>query len=134
VRPVHHHRSRRFLTCRKLGQLASATPIFLMGSGLQGLAELLGQSDQNAMLCEPAASENNPRERVGRSLLLFGLACLIAVVLTHVAEAFHIFPEMGWGHPDSAGHYLDLASAFLGCVTLPLGFLAIIFRRRRTSN
>ena len=56
-------------------------------------------------------------------LLLFGLTCLIVVVLTHVAEALHIFPSMGWGLPDSAGHYLDLVSAILGCVLLSLGFL-----------
>jgi hypothetical protein len=36
---------------------------------------------------------------------------LIVVALTHVAEAFNIFPSMGWGLPDSPGHYLDLASA-----------------------
>jgi hypothetical protein len=35
------------------------------------------------------------------------------VVLTHIAEAFHIFPAMGWGKPNSAGHYLDLVSAIL---------------------
>jgi hypothetical protein len=54
-------------------------------------------------------------------LLLLGSAGLIVVVLTHVAEALHIFPSMGWGLPDSAGHYLDLVSAFLGCALLALG-------------
>jgi hypothetical protein len=38
---------------------------------------------------------------------------LLVVVLTHVAEALHLFPAMGWGEPDSAGHYVDLASAVL---------------------
>ena len=56
-------------------------------------------------------------------LLLLGSVGLIVVVLTHVAEALHIFPSMGWGLPDSAGHYLDLVSAILGCVLLSLGFL-----------
>jgi hypothetical protein len=106
----------------------------VMGGGLQGLAELLGQNDENAKLSEPAANDNNPRERVGWSLLLFGLACLIVVVLTHIAEAFDILPAMGWGQPNSAGHFLDLASAILGCVTVPLGFLAVIFKRRKTST
>jgi hypothetical protein len=41
-------------------------------------------------------------------LLIFGSACLIIVVLTHVAEAFHILPFMGWGLPNSAGNYLNL--------------------------
>jgi hypothetical protein len=63
-------------------------------------------------------------------LLIFGSACLIIVVLTHVAEAFHILPSMGWGLPNSAGHYLNLVSAILGCTLLPLGILS----RRRRSN
>jgi hypothetical protein len=98
----------------------------VMGGGLQGLAELLGQNEQNVKLCEPAPNDNSPRERVGRSLLLFGFAFLMVVVLTHVAEAFHILPAMGWGRPNSAGHYLDRASVILACVTLPLGFLAVV--------
>jgi hypothetical protein len=59
---------------------------------------------------------------------LFGLGsvCLIVVVLTHVAEAFHIFPAMGWGLPNSAGHYLDLVSAILACILLSLGIVAKI--------
>jgi hypothetical protein len=63
-------------------------------------------------------------------LLLLGSAGLIVVVLTHVAEALHIFPSMGWGLPDSAGHYLDLVSAFLGCALLALGLLMALSRRR----
>jgi hypothetical protein len=54
-------------------------------------------------------------------LLLFGSACLIVVVLTHVADALHIFSSMGWGLPDSAGHYVDLVSSILGSALLPLG-------------
>jgi hypothetical protein len=67
-------------------------------------------------------------------LLLFGSTCLIVVVLTHVAEALHIFPSMGWGLPDSAGHYLDLVSAVLGSVLLSLGFLAKTLSRRRSHR
>jgi hypothetical protein len=54
---------------------------------------------------------------------LLGLTCLVMVVLTHVAEAYRVFPAMGWGRPTSAGHYLDLVSAILGFTLLPLGFL-----------
>jgi hypothetical protein len=64
-------------------------------------------------------------------LLLLGSACLIVVVLTHVAEALHIFPSMGWGLPDSPGHYLDLVGAILGSALLPLGFLIALFRRKQ---
>jgi hypothetical protein len=28
---------------------------------------------------------------------LFGAACLLVVVLTHVCEAFGLFPSMRWG-------------------------------------
>ena len=55
-----------------------------------------------------------------RLLLLLGLGCLIVVVLTHVAETLNIFPVMGWGRPDGAGHYLDLASAAIGCLLITL--------------
>ena len=49
-----------------------------------------------------------------RLLLLAAVTCLTVVVLTHVAERFHFFPSMGWGLPNSPGHYLDLTSAVLG--------------------
>ena len=58
-----------------------------------------------------------------RLLQLFGAACLLIVVTNHVAEAFHIFPAMGWGPPNTAGHYLDLISAILGLILFPLGFV-----------
>jgi hypothetical protein len=59
---------------------------------------------------------------IRRALQLFGLACLVVVVFTHVAEQFELFPSMGWGQPTSVGHYLDLVSAVLGCTLLALGF------------
>jgi hypothetical protein len=34
-------------------------------------------------------------------LQLLGAGCLFIVVLTHVAEALHILPSMGWGEPHS---------------------------------
>ncbi len=70
---------------------------------------------------------------IGRLLQLFGLACLIIVVFTHVAEAFHILPAMGWGLPNSAGHYLDLFSAILAASLLPLGFAANAVMRRKNT-
>jgi hypothetical protein len=65
---------------------------------------------------------------------MVGLACLLIVVLTHVAEAFHIFPAMGWGLPNSIGHYLDLVSAILGVALLLIGFIATALIRRKDSN
>jgi hypothetical protein len=71
---------------------------------------------------------------LGWLLMLFGTGCLIIVVLAHVAEGFHILPAMGWGLPNSAGHYLDLVSAILGCTLLSLGFLVITLNRHKNSN
>lgn len=61
-----------------------------------------------------------------RFLAMLGMAFLIVVVLTHVAERWQLFPAMGWGLPDSPGHYVDLASAILG---VALVVAAMIWRR-----
>ena len=58
---------------------------------------------------------------VRRSLLLASVVFLLVVVLTHVAERFDVFPAMGWGLPDSPGHYLDFVSAMLGSMFLIVG-------------
>jgi hypothetical protein len=46
---------------------------FIISGSLQGIAELLGQNDPHAKLCEPVASGTNPSERVGLRRLLLGL-------------------------------------------------------------
>jgi hypothetical protein len=71
---------------------------------------------------------------IGQFLQILGSACLLIVVLTHIAEAFHIFPAMGWGKPNSADHYLDLVTAILAATLLPLGFAADTLTRRKNSN
>jgi hypothetical protein len=38
---------------------------------------------------------------------------------------------MGWGQPNSVGHYTDLVSAILGTALLPLGFRIAIVKRRK---
>jgi hypothetical protein len=64
------------------------------------------------------------RETVGPVvLLLLGIACFVVVALTHVFEAFAIFPALGWGQPRSIGHYIDLGSAILGLTLVTAGFL-----------
>jgi hypothetical protein len=72
-----------------------------------------------------------PQMKMVSALVLLGLRCLTIVVLTHLAEAFHIFPAMGWGQPNSVGHYTDLVSAILGTALLPLGFRIAIVKRRK---
>jgi hypothetical protein len=64
-----------------------------------------------------------------RLLLSSAGAFLIVVVLTHVAERFGILSGMGWGLPDSPGHYLDLASALSGIGLLVAAGLAHFFLR-----
>jgi hypothetical protein len=59
---------------------------------------------------------------------------LMAVVLAHIAEAFRLFPGMGWGQPDSAGHYLDLFGAALGLILFPLGYIFDALGPYRNSN
>jgi hypothetical protein len=72
------------------------------------------------------------KERTGwRSAQLFGSFCLVMVVLTHVTEAYHLLPGMGWGLPNTPGHYLDLFSAIIGLILLPLGY--VLAQRRNSS-
>ena len=75
--------------------------------------------------CGDYCEGKKPRTR----LLIIGAACLVVVVLTHLAEALRIFEFMGWGQPDSAGHYLDLMSAVLGCTLLAAGMFAAVLDR-----
>lgn len=68
------------------------------------------------------------RRSLPASLQLAGSVCLVIVVLTHVCEALGLFPFMRFGQPDSAGHYLDLASALLGATLLPAAVLLRVTR------
>jgi hypothetical protein len=62
---------------------------------------------------------------------LIGSGFLAVVVCTHFAEAFHIFPQMGWGLPHSTGHYIDLMSAWGGVALFALGYFLRKLARRR---
>ena len=66
-----------------------------------------------------------------RFMQVIGLFFLIIVLLTHVAERLHVFPGMGWGLPNSVGHYLDLVTAILAGILLPLGFLGELLREHK---
>jgi len=67
-----------------------------------------------------------------RLLLASGFGCLIVVALTHVAERMQVLPGMGWGLPNSPGHYLDLFSAIAGVVLLvAAGIVRLEDHRRR---
>jgi ABC-type transport system involved in multi-copper enzyme maturation permease subunit len=81
-----------------------------------------------------ALSRGKHRVAIWRFLQLLGAVCLVIVVLTHIAEVFQIFPTMGWGLPNGAGHYFDLVSAILGCTLLPLGFIGSAYTGYKNSN
>jgi hypothetical protein len=63
-------------------------------------------------------------------LQLFGAACLVVVVLTHICEALHLFSWMQWGTEHSVGHYLDFGSAVLGLTLFPIGYLCHVLAKR----
>lgn len=59
---------------------------------------------------------------------LVGSGLLLVMVLTHVAEHFHLLIAMRWGSPDSIGHYLDLVSAVGGVCMLCCGYLTKLMK------
>jgi hypothetical protein len=61
---------------------------------------------------------------------LLGAFCLMIVVFAHVAEAFSLFPQIGWGLPNSPGHYVDFISAIAGLILFPIGLLTRSFAAR----
>ncbi len=65
-------------------------------------------------------------------LQLIGAACLVIVVLTHIAEALHLFPWMNWGLEHSVGRYLNFWSSVLGLTLFPLGCLFHALRMRHS--
>jgi hypothetical protein len=67
-------------------------------------------------------------------LLLLGVGCLVIVLLTHIAERYRLLPSMGWGLPNSPGHYLDLISAVVGCISFLAAFALWIAARRKTGR
>jgi hypothetical protein len=65
---------------------------------------------------------------MARVLLSAGCICFIVVALTHVAEQLDVLPSMGWGLPNSPGHYLDFFSAISGIVLLLAASIARLLR------
>lgn len=72
------------------------------------------------------------REKTASACLqLIGSAFLAVMVCTHFAETFHLFPQMGWGHSHSVGHYIDLIAAWTGMTLFGLGYLLRKLAHRR---
>ena len=65
---------------------------------------------------------------------LVGAAFLLVVIFAHASEAFGFIPSLGWGRPNTLGHYIDLVSAIAGAILLPIGYLGRRYARRMNSN
>ena len=79
-----------------------------------------------------AASTSTARKErsVPAFIQLAGAALFVVVVLAHLAKGLKALPGMGWGRPDSAGHYLDFFSAACGSVLFSGGWLLRRARKR----
>src|SRR5882724_8733894 len=85
---------------------------FPMSPRIRSFKAILAKLDPPRRTSEPFPAPKPARAEYGteretkamtRFLLLAGCGCLIIMVLTHVAEALHLLPGMGWGLPDSPG-------------------------------
>ena|SRR5215469_7012863 len=75
------------------------------------------------------------KERTLMALIqLAGAVCLLVVIVAHFSEAVDYFPSMGWGRPNTPGHYVDLLSVIAGLILLVVGYLSRRFLRRKISN
>ena len=75
------------------------------------------------------------KEKTTASLLqLLGAGFLVVVVLSHVAEGLHLLPSMGWGLPNSPGHYIDLVAAAAGLILFLAGYLSRSLAKFRMSR
>ena len=70
------------------------------------------------------------RKGFGSLLQALGVGCFAVMALTHVFEAFSLFPSLGWGRPHSVGHLIDLVAALLGVALVAISFLLRNFSRR----
>ena len=57
------------------------------------------------------------------TLQALGLISFAIVASTHVFEAFAVLPALGWGRPDSVGHFIALTATLLGVVLVAASFL-----------
>src|SRR5262245_27680657 len=87
----------------------------------------------SALFCRSVILLSRSRS-LGSSLQLLGSAGFVIVVFTHICEALHLFPRMGWGLENSPGHYLDLLSVLLGATLFSLGYLLNAISKRNASR
>jgi hypothetical protein len=63
-----------------------------------------------------------------------GSMFLLVVIFAHTAEAFTLFPSLGWGRTATLGHYIDLGSAIGSAILLPVGYFGRRFTRHKISD
>ena len=68
------------------------------------------------------------------TLLVLAALCFIVVSLTHVFEAHRVLTALGWGRPDTLGHYIDLAAAVSAMGFAVVGFVIIAAGQRPASS
>jgi hypothetical protein len=82
-----------------------------------------------------ASIESYAEDKTAMALTqLVGAAFLLVMIFAHVSEAFAFIPSLGWGRPNTLGHYIDLVSAIAGSILLPIGYLGRRYGRRIKSN
>ena len=119
------------MSLKPVDRACHVTDDFRKGAGPERPACRQELSENHFPKAAALTSRSRPTRR--KSVRLLGLAgsvCLLIVVLTHVAEAWHVLPGMGWGLRNSPGHFLDLFSAISGVVLL----LAAYVLRRGISD
>ena len=80
------------------------------------------------VLCASTTRAHWKKRTWSSAFQLAGACLLLVVVASHICEAIHLLPWMGWGATNSAGHYLDLVSAIAGLTLLSFGLLLRVIK------
>jgi MFS family permease len=120
--------------------VAPDLPTVMAGVAVWGLHMGMTQGLLSALVADEAP-QNLRATAFGVFNFVSGLALLLASIIAgtlwelvgpyaiFIAETYQLLPAMGWGLPNSPGHYLDLVSAVLGGTLLPLGLFGNVFNR-----
>jgi hypothetical protein len=82
-----------------------------------------------------ASAKAFAKERTLATLVqLVGAVCLLVVLFAHLSEALGFLPAIGWGQPNTVGHYIDLACAITGVVLLAVGYVSRRFLQPRNPD
>ena len=80
------------------------------------------------VLCASSTRVYRKKRTWSSAFQLAGACLLLVVVASHICEAIHLLPWMGWGATNSAGHYLDLVSAIAGPTLMSFGLLVRVIK------